>query len=348
MATWSGDSAGERCNPAGHPQGVPLRSSGIGPTGRLETALPVGDWKSPLRAKNTGRLKHAPPSRRVKHAAPSGARKDADPSRRRGRRRSCRASGIGSFKEKEEGGTGKSPLLIPRETGRGLSVSGAHRVAAVERLVGATLVVALPPNGATVRRPLPGHCRTRGWSGVFQAPTGNGVLPGAGNGDVERRHGRGTMRPRRAPTRGAPTVIGNWSDRAARNRPSSGRLEVAPPGKEHGARETRPSQSARETRRSKRRPEGRRSQSAPRTTPLLPGVRHWKFQRKRRRGDRKVPPPDPARNRAGIVRQRRPPRCRCRTSRRGDPCGRPPPERRHRPPAIAWALPDRGGGAATF
>ncbi len=45
---WSGDSAGERCDPAGHPQGVPLRSSGIGPTGRLETALPVGDWKSPL------------------------------------------------------------------------------------------------------------------------------------------------------------------------------------------------------------------------------------------------------------------------------------------------------------
>ena len=30
MATWSGDSAGERCDPAGHPQGVPLRSSGIG------------------------------------------------------------------------------------------------------------------------------------------------------------------------------------------------------------------------------------------------------------------------------------------------------------------------------
>ena len=132
-----------------------------------------------------------------------------------------------------------------------------------------------------------------------------------------------------APTRGVPTVIGDWSDRAARNRPSRGRLEVAPPGKEHGARETRPSQSARETRRSKRRPEGRRSQSAPRTTPLrttplLPGVRHWKFQRKRRRGDRKVPPPDPARNWAGIVHQRRPPRCRCRTTRRGDPCGRPP------------------------
>ena len=145
---------------------------------------------------------------------------------------------------------------------------------------------------------------------------------------------------------------------------------------------------------------------------------------------------DPARNRAGIVHQRRPPRCRCRTTRRGDPCGRPPPngatvrrplpgdyrtggaerrlssrrlgpasfrdgvverrrppedadpaghpqgvplrssqrspppaglgmiprdvhqrhsperlgdpQRRHRPPAIAWALPDRGGGAATF
>ena len=103
-AAWSGDSSGERCAAAGHPQGVPLRSSGIGPTGRLETALPVGDWKSPLRA--------------------SG--------------------------------------MIPRETGRGLSVGGAHRVAAVERLVGATLVVALPPNGATVRRPLLGHYRTGG------------------------------------------------------------------------------------------------------------------------------------------------------------------------------------------
>ncbi len=106
-----------------------------------------------------------------------------------------------------------------------------------------------------------------GWSGVFQAPTGTGVLPGAGNGDVERRLSRGTMRPRRAPTRGAPTVIGDWSDRAARNRPSNGRLEVPPPGLRH----------------------------------------------------------DPARNRAGIVHQRRPPRYRCRTTRRGDPCGRPPP-----------------------
>ena len=33
------------------------------------------------------------------------------------------------------------------------------------RLVGATLVVALLPNGATVRRPLLGHYRTGGWSG---------------------------------------------------------------------------------------------------------------------------------------------------------------------------------------
>ena len=109
MATWSGDSAGERCDPAGHPQGVPLRSSGIGPTGRLETALPMGDWKSPLRA--------------------SG--------------------------------------MIPREIGRGLSISGTHRVTAVERLVGATLVVALPRT-----EPLSaGHClgttEPGGWSGDF-------------------------------------------------------------------------------------------------------------------------------------------------------------------------------------
>ncbi len=79
----------------------------VGPTGRLETALPVGDWKSPLRA--------------------SG--------------------------------------MIPRETGRGLSISGAHRVAAVERLVGATLVVALPRTAP----PSAGHClgttQPGGWSG---------------------------------------------------------------------------------------------------------------------------------------------------------------------------------------
>ena len=160
---------GNDATPQGTHKGCPYGHRGIGPTGRLETALPVGDWKSPLLAKNTGCVKHAPPSRRVKHAAPSGARKDAGPSRRRGRRRSRRASGIGSFKEKEEG------------------------------------------------------------------------------------------------------------------------------------------------------------------------------------GDRKVPPPGPARNRAGIDHQRRPPRCRCRTTRRGDPCVVAlPPNGHHRPPAIAWALPNRGGGAATF
>ena len=82
MATSSGDSAGERCDSAGHPQGVPRGYRGLGVskkfptlaknTGRLETAYPVGDWKSPLLAKNTGAWKDAPPSRRVKHAAPRG------------------------------------------------------------------------------------------------------------------------------------------------------------------------------------------------------------------------------------------------------------------------------------
>ena len=155
--------------PQGTHKGCPYGLSGISLTGRLETALPVGDWKSPLRA--------------------SG--------------------------------------MIPRETGRGDCPSAAptHRVAAVERLAGATLVVALPLNGATtVRRPLLGHYRTGGverrlssrrlgsasGAASSSAPTGTGVLPGAGNGDMERRHSRGTMRPRRAPTRGAPTVIGDW------------------------------------------------------------------------------------------------------------------------------------------
>ena len=124
--------------------------------------------------------------------------------------------------------------MIPRETGRGWSISGARRVAAVERLVGATLVVALfrtaPPSA--------GHCL-----GTTE--------PGG------RRLSRRTMRPRRAPTRGAPTIIGNWKF-----------LRSPPP----------------------------------------PGPRH-----------------DPARNWAGTVHQRGPPRRRCRTTRRGDPCGRPPP-----------------------
>ncbi len=60
--------------------------------------------------------------------------------------------------------------MIPRETGRGLSISGAHRVAAVERLVGATLVVALPRTDTTVRRPLPGHYRAG--QGVERRPSG--------------------------------------------------------------------------------------------------------------------------------------------------------------------------------
>ena len=57
--------------------------------------------------------------------------------------------------------------MIPRETGRGLSISGAHRVAAVEQFVGATLVVALPRTAP----PSVGHCLGTtgpgGWSGDF-------------------------------------------------------------------------------------------------------------------------------------------------------------------------------------
>ncbi len=113
---WRDDSAGERCDPAGHPQGVPLRSSGIG-----------------------------------------------------------------SFKG---GGTFLSPVFFfalqlgGRTTRRGDPCGRP------------------PPNGATVRRPLLGHYRT---------------------GGVARRLSRGTMRPRRAPTRGAPTVIGDGKFQTSRN-----------------------------------------------------------------------------------------------------------------------------------
>ena len=68
------------------------------------------------------------------------------------------------------------------------------------------------PEVADWEKPLGAACFTRrlgspSGAASSPAPTGTGVLPGAGNGDVERRLSRGTMRPRRAPTRGAPTVI---------------------------------------------------------------------------------------------------------------------------------------------
>ena len=83
------------------------------------------------------------------------------------------------------------------------------------------------------------------------------------------------------------------------------RLESRHFGKEHGARETRRFTCNMDTSQFQR-------------SPPPPGHRH-----------------DPARNWAGIVHQRRPPRCRCRTTRRGDPCGRPPPNGA----TVRWPLP---------
>ena len=57
--------------------------------------------------------------------------------------------------------------MIPRETGRGLSIIGAPRVAAVERLVGATLVVALPRTGPPSADHCLGTTEPGGWSGDF-------------------------------------------------------------------------------------------------------------------------------------------------------------------------------------
>ena len=55
--------------------------------------------------------------------------------------------------------------MIPRETGRGLSIGGTHRVAAVERLVGATLVVALPRTAPPSATHCLGATEPGGWSG---------------------------------------------------------------------------------------------------------------------------------------------------------------------------------------
>ncbi len=155
--------------------------------------------------------------------------------------------------------------MIRRETGQGLSISGAHRVAAVEGLVGATLVVALPRTAP----PSAGHCLGTtgpgGWSGDFlvadwdrrperrlerrrpRRRLGPASFRAPGVATWSGDSTGGTMRPRRAPTRGAPTVIGDW------------KFQRSPPP---------------------------------------PGLRH-----------------DPTRNWAGIVHQRRPPRCRCPTTR---------------------------------
>ena len=74
-----------------------------------------------------------------------------------------------------------------RETGGRLSIPGTNRGARADRLVGATLVVALP--SARPRPPL-------------IVPESLPARPAA------RPPGRKTMRRRRAPARGAPTVIG--------------------------------------------------------------------------------------------------------------------------------------------
>ena len=117
-----------------------------------------------------------------------------------------RRRGQSRFRSGEEGEKkGTVAFSVRRETGQGLSISGAHRVAAVERLVGATLVVALPPNGATVRRPLLGHYRTGGWrdgsTGERCDPAGHpqGVpLRSSGIGsfkEVPLRRAAGMIRP---------------------------------------------------------------------------------------------------------------------------------------------------------
>ena len=77
-----------------------------------------------------------------------------------------RSSGIGSFNGRR--GTGKSSLLIPRETGRGLSISGAHRVTVVERPRRGDPCGRPPPE----RRPRPPAIawalpNRGGWSGDF-------------------------------------------------------------------------------------------------------------------------------------------------------------------------------------
>ena len=108
------------------------------------------------------------------------------------------------------GGTGKSPPPIrptpappePSESNRG---EEGTRMSPLR--VPRVFLRSPPPPG-------PRHDPTRNWAGMVhqrrpprcRCPTTRSLL---GRGVVARRLGRGTMRPRRAPTRGAPTVTGN-------------------------------------------------------------------------------------------------------------------------------------------
>ena len=96
------------------------------------------------------------------NSGPAGAQR-RQPRRRGGQE--CPPSGGGQvFSEVPHR---RASGMIPRETGRGLSIGGAHRVAAVERLVGATLVVALPRTAPPSADHCLGTTEPGGWSGDF-------------------------------------------------------------------------------------------------------------------------------------------------------------------------------------
>ena len=84
MATWSGDTAGKRRDPAGHPQGVPLRSSGIGSfkgVGVFLPPLPQGDRKVPPPGAQAERRGQSRSRSSAECVPPTGGRR-ASPRRR--------------------------------------------------------------------------------------------------------------------------------------------------------------------------------------------------------------------------------------------------------------------------
>ncbi len=201
-----------------HTQGVPLRSSGIGPTGRLETALPGGDWKSPLLAKNTGRVKRPSQSARETRRSkrrPEGRRSQSAPRTTPllpGVRHDPTRNWAGMVHQRRPPRCRCPTTRVPTGPGGGATARPGNDATPEGTRSAPTVIEEVkllrspPPPGLR-------HDPTRNWARMVhqrrpprcRCPTTRSLL---GRG-VARRLGRGTMRPRRAPTRSAPTVIGN-------------------------------------------------------------------------------------------------------------------------------------------
>ena len=170
------------------PTGIGVRSihvaMGAASSGAASSSAPSYDLEL---KKNRAAASSIPPSARPPRTARKRANGPTFPPKQKARTSSRRASSTPNARK-------RAPRMTPLQT------SSDPEVADWEKPLGAACFT---------RRLGPASGAASG-AASSSAPTGTGVLPGAGNGDVERRLSRGTMRPRRAPARGAPTVTRVW------------------------------------------------------------------------------------------------------------------------------------------